>query len=390
MTDISDFYSRIYIHRVENVLTENGAPPKAANFALKVLKKIRAEQSFGLPVGPAASRIMAEALLIDTDTFMQSEGWDATRFVDDIRLFFTEKAQAQAALAKLAQHLMITEGLSLNSSKTKIVTVREYSNDVRSLMEDVFSKSEEEELDHLFRITYGEAVDDSYDASASEITAEDIIDRLRDIVSDPSDISQVRAVLRALRVHPVDDLPAFLDEFGELFLLVPKDMSLAVSASVSSFGFLLSDPELKATRQALLDLLGTSPYKDMAIVRIWILELFARGLVPPTTEVLAAATLPDASALERRHMLLIRAQLNDKAYFRALKTRFSDLSDWEKPTAMWAASCLPEDEFEKWITFAKVSLPEPYAEAYANWLKKNHGSLLRKLTTSPDDTSADE
>jgi hypothetical protein len=29
-------------------------------------------------------------------------------------------------------------------------------------------------------------------------------------------------------------------------------------------------------------------------------------------------------------MLLIRAQLNDKAYFRALKTRFSELSDWEK------------------------------------------------------------
>jgi hypothetical protein len=390
LTDISDFYSRIYMHRVENVLAEHSAPPKAAAFAVKVLKKIRAEQSFGLPVGPAASRIIAEALLIDTDTFVESQGWDATRFVDDIRLFFKEKADAQAALAKLAQHLMVTEGLSLNSSKTKIVSVREFSNDVRTLMEDVFSKSEEEELDHLFRITYGEAVDDEFDASGSEIDDEAIVDRLREVVSEASDISRLRAVLRALRVHPLEDLPAFLNEFGELFLLVPKDMSLAISSSLSSYGFLMSQREANITRDALLDLLDTSPYQDMAIVRIWILDLFARGLIEPTQNVLSAAARPDLTALERRHILLIRARLNDKPYFRALKTRFSELSDWEKPIAMWAASCLPEDEYEKWITFAKGSLAEPYADVYASWLKKNHGSLLEILAPPAETANSEE
>jgi hypothetical protein len=56
---------------------------------------------------------------------------------------------------------------------------------------------------------------------------------------------------------------------------------------------------------------------------------------------------------------------------------------------MWAASCLPEDEYEKWITFAKSSLAEPYADAYANWLKKNHGSFFDKLRATAEETPSE-
>lgn len=379
VTDISDFYHRINFHRIENALDDYGCGLKPRSFALKLIKKIRADQSFGLPVGASASRIISEGVLIDTDRFIESQGWDATRFVDDIRMFFKEKTDAQTALGRLAQHLMVTEGLSLNSSKTKIVSVREYSSEVRKLMEDVFSKDESAELDHLFKISYSQEVESDEQGHDSSITCEDIIDKLRSFLEEAKDISQIRVILRALRVYQIDDVQSFLDEFAELFMIVPRDMSLAIWASLAQNGWLMSSTEETSLRQTLTQLVETSPYQEMAIVRVWILELFARGLLDASPELVEAAERPDLTALERRQLLLIRGRLADKGYFRALKTKFSELNDWERPVAMWAASCLPADEYEKWIKFAKALLDEPYADVYAAWLIKNHGKLFDKL-----------
>lgn len=379
LTDISDFYHRIYQHRIDNCLDEYTGSVKARLFVVKLLKKIRAEQSFGLPVGSSGSRVVAEAVMIDTDNFIASEGWDSTRFVDDIRMFFKEKTDAQTALGKLAHHLMITEGLSLNSSKTRIMPVQEYATYIRELMEDVFSEDEVSELDHLFRIEYGQE-DESDEERDPNITPEAILEKLRGVVADGLDISRLRAVLRALRVYPLEDISAFIEEFGELFLIVPRDMSLAISTALEEYSFLQTDREKIQTRNNLINLLTTQPYQELPILRIWVLELFARGYITPTREVIAASVRSDSSILERRQILLMRARIGDKAYFRTLKTQFSELSDWEKPIAMWAACCLPSDEYGKWVTFAKSLLNEPYSEIYAPWLVANQNRLLLKLS----------
>jgi hypothetical protein len=66
-TDISDYYSRINFHRLENLLDEVAPSHGAARFIKKHIKIIRAKQSFGLPVGGAAARLLAELALSDTD-----------------------------------------------------------------------------------------------------------------------------------------------------------------------------------------------------------------------------------------------------------------------------------------------------------------------------------
>jgi hypothetical protein len=53
-TDISDYYSRINMHRLENLLDEAAPGHGAARFIKKHIKIIRAKQSFGLPVGGMA------------------------------------------------------------------------------------------------------------------------------------------------------------------------------------------------------------------------------------------------------------------------------------------------------------------------------------------------
>ena len=61
VTDITDFYPKLGHHSVENALS--AAAPQKTNHAkaiVRLLSAWRAGQSFGLPVGPNASRLIAE------------------------------------------------------------------------------------------------------------------------------------------------------------------------------------------------------------------------------------------------------------------------------------------------------------------------------------------
>ena len=125
-TDISDYYSRINFHRLENLLDEVAPGHGAAKFIKKHIKIIRAKQSFGLPVGGSAARLLAELALSDTDQALLDRGLFATRFVDDFRIFLKRSDSPYDALGYLAEHLGINEGLSLNVAKTSVITRRDY------------------------------------------------------------------------------------------------------------------------------------------------------------------------------------------------------------------------------------------------------------------------
>jgi hypothetical protein len=74
-TDISDYYARINFHRLENLLDEATPGHGAARFIKKHIRIIRAKQSFGLPVGGSAARLLAELALSDTDQALRDRGF---------------------------------------------------------------------------------------------------------------------------------------------------------------------------------------------------------------------------------------------------------------------------------------------------------------------------
>ncbi len=78
--------------------------------------------SYGLPVGGNASRILAEAALIEVDNYLLSHGVKFSRFVDDFRLFAKDAKQAHYWISLLIERLSL-EGLLINQSKTKISDV---------------------------------------------------------------------------------------------------------------------------------------------------------------------------------------------------------------------------------------------------------------------------
>ena len=86
--DISDFYNKIYLHRLQNAIqSATDDPPGISKRIEYFLTALNTRASQGIPVGPAASIIMAEATLIDADQFIYGRGFEHVRYVDDFRIF---------------------------------------------------------------------------------------------------------------------------------------------------------------------------------------------------------------------------------------------------------------------------------------------------------------
>lgn len=127
--DIANFYDRLNLHRLESVLL---SIEKIEKDAIKLLNELlffwSNRDSYGLPVGSNASRILAEAALIEVDNYLISKNIDFCRFVDDYRIFAKNSSEAHKALAMLVERLN-KEGLFLNSSKTNIKELTKNKDD---------------------------------------------------------------------------------------------------------------------------------------------------------------------------------------------------------------------------------------------------------------------
>lgn len=117
--DIAAFYDRVNIHRIESTLLSIGVDSALVKITNDLLLFWSKKDSYGIPVGNVASRILAEAALIDIDQYLISEKVIFTRYVDDYRLFAPNLIVAQEWMNKLTTRLF-RDGLMLNTGKTQI------------------------------------------------------------------------------------------------------------------------------------------------------------------------------------------------------------------------------------------------------------------------------
>ncbi|MDX8453926.1 RNA-directed DNA polymerase [Mesorhizobium sp. VK9D] len=374
-TDIADFYQRIYFHRIENILDDAGAPRGPSELIKKIIKTTRARQSYGLPVGTTASRLIAECVLNDTDTFLRNLGVTFTRFVDDFRIIASDEQSAHSILCKLAEHLMVTEGLSLNVSKTKIGQRSELEAGARHRLQDVFSSSEMESMASFIQLNYGEGDDESEDDSLSNpfiaFMKPSVLFEKMDSLGDKRgvDLSIFKAILRVLRFIPVHDPVYLLGRHAELLYYIPREFCMVLTAWSKQDGFPHGDVKTR-----VLELLHASPYADLPYVRSWLIALFVNGTLPYEPSDWATYDF-NRTIMEKRARIFLKGLANDRPYFRAQRTQLGGLSEWEKPAALMAAMCLPADEYSAWLDVSVSQLASPFARTYCNWLKRSHGSL---------------
>lgn len=138
--DISNFYDRLNLHRLESMLLSmDNVDKDTINLLNQLLLYWANRDSYGLPVGSNASRILAEAVLIGVDDFLLSKKINFCRFVDDYRIFAKDSTEAYKNLTLLIERLQI-EGLFVNSNKTKVRLARSKRGEIK--IEEVEKKLE--------------------------------------------------------------------------------------------------------------------------------------------------------------------------------------------------------------------------------------------------------
>ena len=124
-TDIASFYEHIYHHRLENVVKDLVQGSTLAMQIDRILSKLAAGRSFGLPVGGQCARILAEVMMTPIDRSLTDAGLIWHRYVDDYTLVCRSQQDAYKALSELS-HALADYGLSLNRSKTTFLRARHY------------------------------------------------------------------------------------------------------------------------------------------------------------------------------------------------------------------------------------------------------------------------
>ncbi|EGV18832.1 hypothetical protein ThimaDRAFT_1636 [Thiocapsa marina 5811] len=138
-TDISRFFPTIYTHSIPWALhgkaiskkNRDITPTYYGNLLDLVVRQCQDEQTFGLPIGPDTSHIIAEciATAIDVELGKRLGATPAGfRYVDDYYFFFENYSAAESALAQLVRCLKDFE-LQINFDKTRICKTEELDED---------------------------------------------------------------------------------------------------------------------------------------------------------------------------------------------------------------------------------------------------------------------
>ena len=373
-TDISDFYARVNFHRLENLLDTVAPHHGAARYIKKAIKSIRAKQSFGLPVGGAAARILAELALVDIDNLLSQRGIAFTRFVDDFRLFLDERQRPYDVLALLGDALGITEGLSLNSSKTKVIERTQYLRELRAASNDVLDEAEANALENLTADIYFDDGEDPDPEDLEALSNLELLQMLKESLGgDELDFGRVKVIFRALKiVRPHEAVEFVRSNISELAIFA-REVALLMAALDEEWEGCFAD-----MADELVDLCLAEPASAVDLIRYWLLELFVRGIVPVDyRHLVRLGGLSDP--ISQRQLILMKARAGDVHFFRKGKSSFVSLNQAELPVFIVGSTCLPRDEFMN-MNVPTITSFGPLSSTFISWVRKNRETALDLFT----------
>lgn len=359
--DISNFYDRLNIHRLESTLLSLPIDPKLVKLTNELLLFWANRDSYSLPIGGNASRILAEAALISVDDYLCSLKVQFCRFVDDYRLFAPDAKTAHAWLTILVERLYL-EGLTVNPGKTIIEDVSKKSKTPTAISEEARQVANELRQGRII-VGYSGTIPTKFRelsereiAELKEAATEELEERItKNQILQPDDVRRFLRIVVAsgdysklsLYKSLIEKFPQFTPLFIDLLVkkesLIPVELKESITAYFSN---ILAEgvkyPEYMLI--SIVRLLGSKGFSNAAAL----MELF-RSLKRNSGAYIGRAVL-DAlfENTSRTDVLEIR-----QYYPRA------DL--WEKRAIIRIVDAtLSEEEKRPWLKNVKVHSSEDY------------------------------
>ena len=368
ITDISDFYNQIYLHRLQNAIEASNADHKSlASDIEDFLLALNSKASQGVPVGPAASIIMAEAVMIDIDSFIAQCGVAHTRYVDDIRMFSDSEAKLAEALEKLTLYLYENHRLTLATDKTKLMSANDF---VEHHLKNPYLDDKDELMEELDNISpYGgggpydgddwgddEDVDEEMD---EEDVGETLVAALEKILDfDYIDLGLARSIIRTARRNKIEAIISTLLDNFEYFSPVAPDIFLYLQE--------LMDASNEAEIRAGLEHVCEMKEASCSLVRLWLESFIASHAALLSSQKLKGFVFNGSSIQSKARAAIT---LGDITWVRNHKAKIYNVGGKDRRSIINAARVLPSDERSPWLVLVAQNAALPLDRWLANWVR---------------------
>lgn len=358
VTDITDFYNQIYLHRLNNAIER--ADPSLKNIAddtERFISSINDKASQGVPVGPAASIIMSEAVLIDIDEYIADFGVEHTRYVDDIRIFSDSREELEKVLEKLTLYLHENHRLTLASDKTFIQETEKY---VEGVLHNQYEMEKVEifETLEIFNPYSGEVeyeevvVGEQPDLEGHlEHIAEQLLKR------EVVDLGLARALIRKAKANRIEFVADIIFEKFDFFSPVINDVILYFRA-------LSNDKWLKDNRNKFVSLLSANSLSQ-SIVRYWV-EWYFSGQAILLKHPKIKKFMNQSDFVENQAYAALTSK--NVSWVRDNKNRIFYVGEKGKRAILRSTKILPKDERDNWLKNIEKNTPEELDRWLIKWV----------------------
>jgi hypothetical protein len=339
--DIVDFYQRIYIHRLENSLTDLSHAVDEISILKRFWMTWSQNASYGIPIGPIFSSLLGEVVLDEVDKYMLSRGVDFVRYIDDYVIFGESEASCLQGIFILGERLQSAEGLSLNSSKTTVMTSDHYLEIANSLGEPS-SEVRRRIVQEIFGGNPYELVDyDSLGPQQKELLNQiDFGEILHDALESDG-MTKLLTVKFILNTLTGLDRPEMIDPvLDHLQVLYP------VSHAVSRFLSIFNDSpeaEVQSISDRIMAFLKSTEYVP-DFQHMWLLQPFQQSGKWNQLQQIRLTGEQHRHEMVRRQAILAVGASKDRGALLDFRHRIDQTKDWERRSIIYACRWLPDDE----------------------------------------------
>jgi len=371
-TDISDFYARIYHHRLENALHTATTKGNHVRAVMRLLSGWNGTETFGIPIGGAPTRLLAETTLADVDEALLAAGIDFVRFNDDYRIFGETYERCYRAITFLAETLYRNHGLNLQPQKTEVLTAEHFS--ARFLVTPL-----DRELDSLHTRFEALAAElglsdwyepieyDDLDADQqATIDGLNLVELFREeLQRDEPELPIIKFVLRRLSQLGDDGLvDDIFDDLDKLHPALPD-----ICRYVQSLRH-LDAAGRSALGARMLDLLNGSVVSELPYHRMWILELFVHSQEWDNEARFFTLYGTEADPACRRSLILAMGRARQAHWFQSQWRTLFDQPHWPRRALLAGASCMSADARRHWYRSIEPQL-DPLELAVVRWAQQH-------------------
>ena len=120
LADVRSCYAEIGAQTVGSALQRLGCRAREVRSVLAAVRTFGTHGVEGLPIGPAPSAVLANAVLAEVDERLSAGGYRYVRWVDDVMVFADGAASAESAL-RVLERTLVALGLRLAEEKTRLL-----------------------------------------------------------------------------------------------------------------------------------------------------------------------------------------------------------------------------------------------------------------------------